>query len=94
MAFLFSTLSGKEIVIAGERNAPDTQQMIGEVNKRFLPSAVVVLNDGQEKLYDLVPRTKEQRRAQDGKAIAYVCENFSMQCTYRGSAVVYGSLDQ
>ena len=78
MAFLFSTLSGKEIVIAGERNAPDTQQMIGEVNKRFLPSAVVVLNDGQEKLYDLVPRTKEQRRAQDGKAIAYVCENF--QC--------------
>ncbi|HHY91068.1 MAG TPA: thioredoxin domain-containing protein, partial [Clostridiales bacterium] len=78
MAFLFSTGSGKEIVIAGERNGPDTRKMIEEVNKRFLPFAVVILNDGQEKLYGLAPHTKEQKRGQDGKATAYVCENF--QC--------------
>jgi uncharacterized protein YyaL (SSP411 family) len=77
-AFLFANISVKEIVISGSKEAEDTQAMIAEINKRFLPFATIILNDGDEKLHSLVPFVKEQKQLKECKATAYICENF--QC--------------
>jgi len=67
----------QEIVIAGKKDSPDTNAMISEVRKRFLPRAVVLFHPegkdgvGIEKVVEFV---KLQKSA-DGKATGYICEN-------------------
>ena len=68
----------QEIVIAGKKDSADTTAMISEVRRRFLPRAVVLLHaegkDGKgiEKISEFV----KMQKAADGKATAYVCENY------------------
>ncbi|XP_051530207.1 spermatogenesis-associated protein 20-like isoform X1 [Myxocyprinus asiaticus] len=68
----------KQIVICGQPDAEDTASLISCVNSLFLPHKVLMLADGNTEgflyqrlsiLSTLVP--------QDGKATAYVCENFT-----------------
>jgi hypothetical protein len=59
-----------QIVIAGQRNAPDTQALRRVVHERFLPNKVLLLAaDGGAFAQTLKPVA--------GKATAYVCENFA-----------------
>lgn len=68
----------QEIVVAGKKESDDTIEMINEVRRRFLPRAVVLFHaegkDGRgiEKVADFV----KMQKAADGKAVAYVCENY------------------
>ncbi len=67
----------QEIVIAGKASAADTRQMLKAVRKRFLPNAIVLLHDqhnGSE-IAKIVPFLKNQT-AMNGKATAYVCQNY------------------
>jgi len=68
----------KEIVIAGDPEAEDTQAMLAAIRKPFLPNKVVLVRpegDSPE-ITKLAPYTASQM-ARDGKATAYVCENFA-----------------
>jgi uncharacterized protein YyaL (SSP411 family) len=68
----------QEIVIAGNAGTPETKQMLKLVYDRFLPNAVVLLHDhGQagSAIEQVVPFIKSQTSI-DGKATAYVCENY------------------
>jgi uncharacterized protein YyaL (SSP411 family) len=55
--------------------------MVSEVRKRFLPRAVVLLHEegkagkGIEKVAEFV----KMQKSADGKATAYVCENYACQ---------------
>jgi uncharacterized protein len=61
------------IVIAGDRAAPDTREMLRRVHDRFLPRKVLLLADADPPpLAEPLPFLKEVRRV-DGKATAYVC---------------------
>ncbi|MBD3227035.1 MAG: DUF255 domain-containing protein [Candidatus Lokiarchaeota archaeon] len=71
----------KEIVIAGDKNSTDTQEMINVVQSRFLPHKVIILNPTNQEspmIHDLVEFIKNQNTI-DNKATAYVCTNFSCQ---------------
>ena len=71
----------REIVIAGDVNAVDTQHMFKLVHSKFLPNAVVLLHDRDNTdsgLYEIVPFIKHQI-VLDSKATAYVCENYTCQ---------------
>jgi uncharacterized protein YyaL (SSP411 family) len=67
-----------QIIIAGKPDAPDTQAMLHEARRLFIPGKIVLLADGgpgqaflathNEFLKGLVPI--------NGKATAYICENF------------------
>jgi hypothetical protein len=76
-------LSGptKEIVIAGSPAAEDTQAMIGFLRRSFSPGQVIILRppgkEGEE-ISALAPYT-ELMKMREGKATAYVCENFTCQ---------------
>jgi hypothetical protein len=68
----------QEIVIAGNADAPETKQMLRVVYDRFLPNAVVLFHDHGEAglaIEKIVPFIKSQISI-DGKATAYVCENY------------------
>ncbi|OGO81909.1 MAG: hypothetical protein A2Y18_08095 [Clostridiales bacterium GWD2_32_19] len=76
MALLYANTDVAEIVIAGDRKDAKTKQMIDEINKRFLPFTTCVLNDGDNKLHEIIPFIKEQK-VDNANTKAYVCKNFS-----------------
>lgn len=76
--FLFGPT--REIVIAGDPEAADTKAMLAELRKSFLPNKVILLRTpgNAAELAKLAPFTENQTSV-DGKATAYVCENFACQ---------------
>ncbi len=69
----------KEIVITGNPEALDTKEMLNVIRSRFLPNAVVLLHqsgDAGKPIEVLMPFIKNQSPF-DGKATAYICENYS-----------------
>jgi uncharacterized protein YyaL (SSP411 family) len=69
----------RQIVIAGERDASDTRALVGEVHRHFIANRVLLLADGSEGQRYLEEKLEVLRgmKRGDGKATAYVCENFT-----------------
>ncbi|MFX4262236.1 thioredoxin domain-containing protein [Pelotomaculum propionicicum] len=69
------------IVIAGRAGDADTEAMLRAVSQTFMPNTVVAYHPEGEagrQIEKLVPFLKEQRLV-DGKAAAYICENYACQ---------------
>jgi uncharacterized protein YyaL (SSP411 family) len=69
----------RQIVIAGDRDAADTRELLREVYSRYFPNTLVLLADGgnnQEFLKKYLPFIATVRKI-DGQATAYVCEDFT-----------------
>ena len=68
----------QEIVIAGKKDSADTNAMLSEVRRRFLPRAVILLHaEGKDgKAIEKVAEFVKMQKAAGGKATAYVCENY------------------
>ncbi|KAG7491692.1 hypothetical protein MATL_G00006850 [Megalops atlanticus] len=68
----------KQIVICGQPDAEDTACLIACVNALFLPHKVLMLADGNTDgfLYQRLP-VLSSLRPLEGKATAYVCQNFT-----------------
>ncbi len=64
VAYLFSEGKPRQVVLAGEPASPDLAALLHVIRSRFSPHQVVLLNHGDMK-------------AVEGKATAYVCENFT-----------------
>jgi uncharacterized protein YyaL (SSP411 family) len=66
---------GFEVVIVGEKGAPDTEKMVGELRKHYLPNKVLVLKEpGREGA--LPPRIERHFRGRarvNGRATCYIC---------------------
>jgi uncharacterized protein len=75
-AFLYSRVPEKRIVIAGHRDAESTKLMLKNLNERFLPFSTVIFNSGNEELLKLIPSI-EGNTIIEGKATAYICQNFT-----------------
>ena len=75
----YSLSKPRQIVIAGNKNAPETKALLKEVHRHFLPKTVLFLADGGEG-QKFVGEKNEAIRAMspiEGKSAAYVCENFT-----------------
>uniref|UniRef100_A0A667Z2D0 Spermatosis associated 20 n=1 Tax=Myripristis murdjan TaxID=586833 RepID=A0A667Z2D0_9TELE len=68
----------KQIVICGQRDAPDTNSLQATVNSLFLPHKVLMLADGdtEDFLYQRLPVLSSLSQ-QGGAATAYVCQDFT-----------------
>lgn len=66
-----------EVVIVGEKDSNDTRQMLDALRKLYVPEKVVLLKplSGKSDITSIAEYTESQR-AIDGKATAYVCQNF------------------
>ena len=78
-AFGYSLAAPKQIVIAGEAGSEDTRAMLRAVRRRFLPYKIALLIDSEgnrERLAGFLPAVGNMTPL-DGKATAYVCENYT-----------------
>jgi uncharacterized protein YyaL (SSP411 family) len=71
----------RQIVVAGERDSKETAALLREVHCHFLPNKVLLLADGADGQKYLEENLEALRGMKpiDGKAAAYVCENFACQ---------------
>ncbi len=77
----FSLAKPRQIVIAGTKDAADTKGLLREVHGVFSPNQLILLADGakgQEWLGSRIETLKTMKPLQ-GKAAAYVCENYVCQ---------------
>jgi uncharacterized protein YyaL (SSP411 family) len=77
----FAYSPSSEVVIAGDLQNSDTQAMIREVQTRYTPNTLIILNpSGEDKqaVEALIPLV-QGKNALGGIATAYVCENFACQ---------------
>jgi uncharacterized protein YyaL (SSP411 family) len=75
-AYQFSISRPKQIVLVGHEGLPT---MLLELNSRFLPYKIVLLVDGESsrKVLSAYLPVVENMTEKDGKATAYVCENYT-----------------
>ena len=69
----------QEIVVAGDIGKEDTRQMLRALNQRYMPRAVRIFHSStpdSTEIEKLTPFVKDQP-ALDGKATAYICENYT-----------------
>ncbi len=74
----FSLSRHKQIIIAGDPGAADTRALLRLVHGRFIPNKILLLADGaqgQKQLAQWLPFLEGVTRKQ-GRATAYVCENY------------------
>ncbi len=78
VALDFSLTKAKQIVIAGNPDAPETRDLLAETRRHYLPNTIVLLADGGEGQKYLAGKLEEMKAMGpiDGKPAAYVCENF------------------
>jgi uncharacterized protein len=85
----------RQVVIAGKPDASDTLALLREVNHRYQPNEIVVLADGgsgQAFFTQKIEFFKDVHPI-EGKATAYVCQNFVCQLPSSDLAVVSRLLD-
>ncbi len=75
----FSLSKPRQIIIAGQPDAPDTRALLRLVHERFIPNKILLVVDGgagQRQLTQWLPFIEGMAR-QNGRATAYICENFT-----------------
>jgi uncharacterized protein YyaL (SSP411 family) len=79
VALDYSLSKPRQIVIAGNKDAPETKALLKEVHRHFLPNTVLLVADGAEGQKYLGEENEAIRAMSmvDGKPAAYVCENFT-----------------
>ena len=85
----------KQILIAGDPSSQDTQELLRQVNTRFLPNKILLLADGgagQQQLARWLPFVAGAHRMKD-RATAYVCENYICKLPTTDQAVMARLLD-
>ena len=93
-AFDYQLAKPKQIIIAGKPDASDTKRMLNEVFKRYIPNKIILLADGGEGQKILAKHFSfiESVVMIDGKATAYICENYVCQLPTSDVAVMVSFL--
>jgi uncharacterized protein YyaL (SSP411 family) len=80
VAYEFSISKAKQIILVGERDAPDTRRLLAALHSRFAPHGIVLLVNAESRtaLARYLPTIAEMT-AIGGQATAYVCEDYACQ---------------
>ncbi len=95
-AFDFSLANHRQIVIAGAPGADDTRRLLRLVWQRYIPNRVLLLADGaegQRQLAHWLPLLANMTR-KEGRATAYICENYVCNLPTADPQTVARLLDQ
>lgn len=66
-----------EVVLCGDRKAPEMESMIACVNKSRLPSCALIVHDGSDSCFVQALDAIKAMKPIDGKVTAYVCKNYA-----------------
>jgi uncharacterized protein YyaL (SSP411 family) len=96
VALDFKLSKPKQIIIAGDPGSADTRALLRLVNERFIPNKIVLVVDGergQKQLSQWLPFIQGMTR-QQGRATAYICENYACKLPTADPAEVARLLDR
>ncbi len=82
----------QQVVVAGDRDAPDTRTMLRLAQGLYLPNTTLMLASGGDTLHALAPWTADMS-ARDGAATAYVCRDFACQAPITDPAALAAALE-
>ena len=91
----FSLSKPKQIIIAGQPDAPCTRALLKLVHQRYIPNKILLLADGgpgQKQLAQWLPFVHSVTQKQ-GRATAYICENYVCKLPSADPQVVARLLD-
>jgi uncharacterized protein YyaL (SSP411 family) len=79
VAVLNSLGRPRQIVVAGQKDSPETRALLTEIHRHFLPNTIVILADASEgqKYLGEKNETIAAMSLIEGKPAAYVCQNFT-----------------
>ena len=93
-ALLFAYGPSYEVVISGDPEADDTRKMLDRLRRHYSPNKVLLLRPEEDKdLLELIPALKYQE-ALNGKATAYVCQDFQCSAPTTDPDEMIGLLDK
>jgi uncharacterized protein YyaL (SSP411 family) len=75
----YSLSTPKQIILVGHKDAEDTRALLHSLQRRFVPNKIVLLVDSAESRRELsryLPVIETMTQL-DGRATAYVCENYA-----------------
>lgn len=76
LAALHFLLAGpKQVVVAGHPQSPETQLMLREVHRHYIPNKVLVLSN-PDKTSSLIPYLQD-KTPREGRPAVYICQNYS-----------------
>ncbi len=84
----------REIVIAGESGSDDTKRILMGIRKRFLPGKVIILHPEKDKSIEGIIGFVKEQKAMDGKATAYICENYACKAPTNDMNQILKLLDE
>ena len=86
----------REVVVVGKRNADDTRRILNVMNRKYLPNHSVIFKEADTSGTIPIPGAEYLRyyEMKDGKATAYVCENFACRNPATDPADLSSLLDQ
>jgi uncharacterized protein YyaL (SSP411 family) len=81
LALEFEAGPSHEVIIAGSPDASDTEEMLKNLRRPFLPNKVVLLRPQSEDVPQIVEIADyiKDYKSIDHKATAYVCKNFNCE---------------
>ncbi len=91
----FSLSKPKQIIVAGQPNAPCTRALLRLVHERYIPNKILLLADGgpgQKQPAQWLPFIQSVTQKQ-GRATAYICENYVCKLPTADPHVVARLLD-
>ncbi|MDQ6704938.1 MAG: thioredoxin domain-containing protein, partial [Acidobacteriota bacterium] len=74
VAYGFSLAKPKQVILAGAKSSPEMHEFLRALHARFLPETIVMFADEGLSPYNPVI---ENMKSIDGRATAYVCEDFT-----------------
>jgi uncharacterized protein YyaL (SSP411 family) len=94
-AFDYGLAKHKQVVIVGRPGRDDTRQLLRLVWERYMPNRILMLADGGEGQQELAKflSVVSSMRMKNGKATAYVCENYVCNLPTPDATVVARLLD-
>jgi hypothetical protein len=83
----------REVAIIGDPAAPDTQALLGVVNRAFRPNLVLASATPEDTTAQAAIPLLQERPQREGKATAYVCQNFTCQAPVTEPETLAAQLD-
>ncbi|MGE5397453.1 MAG: thioredoxin domain-containing protein, partial [Chitinophagales bacterium] len=91
-ALMFDILPGRQVVLVGKKEEEGMEELISVVNSRFLPNTILIHHEGNGNGQDKDKGITYHRV--DGKATAYVCQDFTCQAPVTEPAPLRGLLGE
>jgi len=93
-ALLFANGPSYEVVISGDPEAEDTRKMLERLKRHYSPNKVLLLRPEEDKvLLEMIPALKYQETL-NGRATAYVCQDFQCSAPTTDPDKMIGLLDK